>query len=339
VKILHRLERRGGAVEERTLEISLWGYPPRLRRTALALLAGTGQIRKVRCRSSGTTLVVLSGAPRYSMDRELRRVADLKAALVEERRESMKPHASEVERVGGRPVAESLLGFRRAVSSDRLKPSQVRELIRHELPFRVGLRDALGEVDEIEEWRRSHARRRAENARIVCRDRAAGFIYGPLGLPPAPHWTEESRLRRIIETQTHTGRAAYNTARAVYVSSLPTLAHKVLHLLRRDGWQTQDRFVALARAENPENYHPEVLLEETVRDLGEAGKVRRMRSRKTGRIYLEATEELDAPAYERDLDRIVCSREHHIPVPRGGRRAESESLHAAPSEVRGGSNA
>src|SRR5215208_5943523 len=59
VEILHRLKRRGGALEERTLEVSLWSRSPSPRRAALALLAETGQIRKVRCRSSGTTLVVL----------------------------------------------------------------------------------------------------------------------------------------------------------------------------------------------------------------------------------------------------------------------------------------
>jgi len=339
VEILHRLERSGGAVEERTLEVSLWSRSPGLRRAALALLAGTGEIRKVRCRSSGATLVVLASAPRDSVDRELRRVADLKAALKEERRESMKPHASEVDSVGGRPVAEWLVGFRRAFSGRRLKPGQVRELIRCELPFRVGLHDALGEDDEIKEWRCSHARRREENAWIVRSDCAAGFVFGPLGVPPAPHWTEDCRLRRSIETQIHAGRAAYNTARAVYVCSLPTLAHRVLHLLRRDGRQTQDRFVALVRAEDPENDRPEELLEETVRNLGKAGKVRRMRSRKTGRIYLEAMEGLDVPAYERDLGRIVRSEEHRILVPRGGRQAASDWPRTAPSAVPGGSNA
>jgi hypothetical protein len=311
-EILRRLELRGGAVEERTLEVSLRGRPPRLRRAALALLAGRGEVRKLRCRSSGTTLVVLAGAPRGSVACELRRVADLKAALAEQRRESMKPHASEVERVGGRPVAEWLVGFRRVVSGGRLKPGQVRELIRRELPFRVGLHDALGEDDEIEEWQRSYAERRAENARIVRRALAAGLVSGPYGVPPEPHWTEDPGLRRRIDAQLRTGRAARNTARAIYVTSLPTLAHKVLHLLRRAGRRPQERFVALARAHDPGSGCPEELLEEAVRQLGEAGKVRRMKSRKTGRIYLEATKGLDVSSYERDLGRIVHSERHHI---------------------------
>jgi hypothetical protein len=85
-EILRRLELRGGAVEERALEVSLRDRRPQLRRVALALLAGRGEVRKIRCRSSGTTLVTLADAPRGSVARELRRVVDLKAALVEERR-------------------------------------------------------------------------------------------------------------------------------------------------------------------------------------------------------------------------------------------------------------
>ena len=47
-EILRRLELRGGALEERTLEVSLRGRPPRLRRAALALLwlISTGGTRR-----------------------------------------------------------------------------------------------------------------------------------------------------------------------------------------------------------------------------------------------------------------------------------------------------
>ena len=333
-EILRRLEQRGGAVEERTLEVSLRGRPPQLRRAVLALLAGRGEVRKIRCRFSGTTLVVLAGVPWGSVARELRRVADLKAALVEERRESMKPHVSEVERVGGRQVAEWLVGFRRTLEGRGLKPGHVRELIRRELPFRVGLYDALGEDDEIEEWQRSHASRREENARIIRRDLAAGTVPGPYGVSPEPHWTEDLWLRRRVEAQLLTGLAARNTARAIYVSSLPTLAHKVLHLLRRDGRRPQERFVALARAHDPGSGRPEELLKEAVRQLGEVGKVRRMRSRKTGRVYLEATKGLDGPSYERDLGRIVRSEEYLILVPRRGRqRITPDKTHFASTAV------
>ena len=310
------------------------------KRAALALLAGRGEIRKVRCRFSGTTLVVLAGVPWGSVARELRRVADLKAALVEERRESMKPHGSEVERVGGRQVAEWLVGFRRAVEGRRLKPGHVRELIRREFPFRVGLYDALGEDEEIEEWQRSHVSRREENARIIRRDLAAGIVPGPYGVSPEPHWTEDPALRRRVEAQLRTGRAACNTARAIYVSFLPTLAHKVLHLLRRDGRRPQERFVVLARAHDPGSSRPEELLEEAVRQLGEADKVRRMRSRKTGRIYLEATKGLDLPSYELDLGRIVRSQEYRILVPRRGRqRITPDKTRLASTAVPGESSA
>lgn len=338
-EILRRLELRGGAVEERTLEVSLRARPPRFRRAALALLAGRAEVRKVRCRSSGTTLVVLTGAPRSSVDRELRRVADLKAALEEEHRESMKPHISEVEQIGGKPVAEWLVGFRRTVGGRKLKPGQVRELIRSEFSFKVGLHDALGEDGELEEWQRSRARRREENARIIRTDLAAGIVPGAYGVPPEPHWTEDPGLRRHIEAQLRTGRAARNTACAIYVSSLPTLAHKVLHLLRRDGRRPQERFVALAYAQDPANGRPEEHLEEAIRELGEAGKVRRMRSRETGRIYLEATKGLDVSSYERDLGRIVRSERHRIPTPRGRQRASSGRSQFASPAVPGASNA
>jgi hypothetical protein len=333
-EILRRLEQRGGALEERTLEVSLRS------RAALALLAGRGEIRKIRCRSSGTMLVALADAPRGSVAHELRRVADLRAALEEERRESMKPHVSEVERVGGKPVAEWLVGFRRAVEGRGLKPGQVRELIRRELPFRVGLHDALGEDDEIEEWQRSHARRREENARIIRRDLAAGIVPRACGVSPGLHWTQDPALRRCVEAQPRTGLAARNTARAIYITSLPTLAHKVLHLPRRDGRRPPERFVALARAHDPGSGRPEEFLEEAVRQLGEAGKVRRMRSRKTGRVYLEATKGLDGPSYERDLGRIVRSEEYRILVPwRGRQRITPDKTRSASTAVPGESSA
>jgi hypothetical protein len=320
-EIVRRVGRDGGAVEERTLQISLRRYPPRLRRAALALLAERGEAKRLRRRSSGKTLVVLADAPKAVVDRELRRVADLEAALEEERRERLKPHASEVERVGGKAVAEWLDGFRRAVAGKGLTTGQVRELIRTELPFRVGIQDALGEDAEIEEWRRSYARRREENAGIVRRDPRAGSVPGRFGVYHGPHWTDDPDLRRKMEAQLRTGRAAYNTARAVYLASLPTLAHKVLHLLRRDGRRPEERFLALATAEAAGREDPEALLGDAIRVLGRAGKIRRLRSRTTGELYLEATEGLDEAAFARSLDRIVRSGHCHIPVPGDRRRA------------------
>lgn len=321
VEAVRRVERRGGALEERTLRISLRRYPPRLRRETLALLAERGEARRLRCRSSGKTLVVLADAPKAAAGRELRRVADLEAALGEERREALKPHASEVERVGGKAVAEWLFEFRRAVAGRGLKPGQVRELIRTRLPFRIGLQDALGEDAEIEEWRRSRARRREENAGINRRDTRAGFVPRRFGSSPEPHWIDDPDLRRRIGAQLRTGRAAHNTARAVYLASLPTLAHKVLHLLRRDGRRTEERFLALAAADAAGREDPQALLGDAIRALGEAGKVWRLRSRATGRVYLEATEGLDEATFARSLRWVVRSGRYRIPVPEGRRRA------------------
>jgi nucleoside-diphosphate-sugar epimerase len=127
-----------------------------------------------------------------------------------------------------------------------------------------------------------------------------------------------------MEAQLRTGRAAYNTARAVYLASLPTLAHKVLHLLRRDGRAPQERFLALAGAEAVGRGDAEAVLGGAIRALGEAGKIRRLRSRTTGELYLEATEELDEAAFARSLRRIIHSGHHGIPVP-GGRRPAGDS--------------
>lgn len=316
-EVIRRLGRNGGVVEERALEVSLRGRPPRLRNAALALLAERGEARKLRCGSSGATIVVLSGTQKAAVGRELRRVADLGAALEEERREALKPHASEVEWVGGRTVDDWLGGFRRAVAGKGLTAGQVRELIRTELPFRIGPQDALGEDAEIEEWRCSLARRREENVTIIRRAREESFVPKRFGAPPEPQWTEDPGLRRRINAQLRTGRAAYNTARVVYLASLPTLAHKMLHLLGRDGRDSRERFLALASAEAGGWEDPWALLDGAIRALGEAGKIRRLRSRTTGAIHLEATEEFDEAAFAGSLRRIIRSGRHGIPVPGG----------------------
>ncbi|MGI8910829.1 MAG: hypothetical protein ACR2JR_09805 [Rubrobacteraceae bacterium] len=316
-EVIRRLGRNGGAMEERALEICMWGRPPRLRNAALALLAERGEVRKLRCGSSGARIVVLSGTRKAAVGRELRRVADLRAALEEERRETMKPHASEVEWVGGRTVDDWLDGFRRAVADKGLTTGQVRELIRTELPFRIGPQDALGEDAEVEEWRRSLARRREENAGTIRRGLRTGSMHERFGAPPKPQWTEDPGLRRRINAQLRTGRVAYNTARAIYLTSLPTLAHKMLHLLGRDGRAPRERFLALATAEAGGREDPWALLDGAIRNLGEAGKIRRLRSRTTGGIHLEATEEFDEAAFARSLRRIIRSGRHGISVPGG----------------------
>lgn len=56
--------------------------------------------------------------------------------------------------------------------------------------------------------------------------------------------------RRAVEEQLASGDAAWETAKAHYVASLPTLAHKILHLLSRDGARTEASFVGWLRPRN-----------------------------------------------------------------------------------------
>jgi len=51
----------------------------------------------------------------------------------------------------------------------------------------------------------------------------------------AASFTSDPKLRASIERRRKKGRAAYDTARALYLQRCPELAHKLLHLLRRDG--------------------------------------------------------------------------------------------------------
>jgi hypothetical protein len=113
------------------------------------------------------------------------------------------------------------------------------------------------------------------------------------------------------------GRAAYDTARAVYLQGLPTLAHGLLHLLRREvGAVREEEFVRrhakLAGARAPE---PEATVRSALRELADAGKVRRLRNRATGEVFLAATEPLEEETFRRDLNRLIRQASRGIANP------------------------
>ena len=121
-------------------------------------------------------------------------------------------------------------------------------------------------------------------------------------------WTNDSVLRSSIERRQKSGRAAYDTARAVYLRHCPELEHKLLHLLRRDGAAPEREL--LSRRQDLASFaseatDPEAALRSALRSLAEAGKVRRMRSSKTGEIFLAATELLDETGYRRSLNGLI----------------------------------
>ena len=118
---------------------------------------------------------------------------------------------------------------------------------------------------------------------------------------------EDPRLRASVERRRETGRAAYDTARAVYLRRCPELEHKLLHLLRPDGAgvtherEFVSRHVGLAEG----SADPEVAILAALRSLAEAGKVRRVRSRKTGEAFVAATGPLDETGYRRALNGLI----------------------------------
>jgi hypothetical protein len=121
------------------------------------------------------------------------------------------------------------------------------------------------------------------------------------------HWTEDERLGRHVERRRESGRTAYDTARALYLRRLPTLARKLLHLLRREGGAVHERgFVSRhARLAGPRTPEPETVLMATLLELADAGKVRRLRSRKTGEVFLAAAEPLDEGDFRRSLNGLI----------------------------------
>ena len=124
-------------------------------------------------------------------------------------------------------------------------------------------------------------------------------------LAPLSGTTGDPNLRRSIGRRRKNGRAAYDTACAVYLQRCPELEHKLLHLLRRDGVQSEGD--SLSRHDNlaAEATDPEGVLRSALRRLAGAGKVRRIRSSKTGEVFLTATEPLEETSYRRSLNGLI----------------------------------
>lgn len=119
------------------------------------------------------------------------------------------------------------------------------------------------------------------------------------------HWADSPKLRRAIARRQGSGRAAYDTVRAVYLQRCPELEHKLLHLLRRDGVKAEAAFLSCHSNLAAEATNPEGALRAALRRLAEAGKVRRVRSHKTGEVFLTATEPLDETGYRRSLNGLI----------------------------------
>ncbi len=163
-----------------------------------------------------------------------------------------------------------------------------------ELPFKVASeREECPKVKRPRQWKGGSA----EQAKVLARTQDK----------------ISQAIRRDIEEQLGNGEAAWNTAKAQYVASLPTLAHKILHLLRRDGVRTEASLLPLAKAE--EQPVPEALLKRTLQELGEAGKIRKRRERSTGRIVFDAFGKMADRELETLLIGVMAEPKNGIPVP------------------------
>lgn len=131
----------------------------------------------------------------------------------------------------------------------------------------------------------------------------------------AASFTSDPELRRSVDRRRRSGQAAYDTARAVYLQRCPELAHKLLHLLRRDGAQPAREFVSHRRDLAAHADSPEVAVRAALRTLAQAGKVRRIRSQKTGEVFLAATEPFDETGYRRSLNGLIRDRSYGIVNP------------------------
>ena len=139
--------------------------------------------------------------------------------------------------------------------------------------------------------------------------------------------------RRAVEERLASGDAAWETAKAQHVAGLPTLSHKILHLLARDGARTEASFVPLAEAE--ELPVPEKAVREAVCALGEAGKIRKRRGKTDGRVYLAPLERMAERELETLLIGVMADPRSGIPVPEGSKLARRvEGFRKAQAERR-----
>jgi hypothetical protein len=172
---------------------------------------------------------------------------------------------------------------------------------------------SLAVAETRAERRRIEANRRRMRAEFVARRRRGEeLVVRPAreihaGRAREDNWTDDPELRSRVERARGSGRAAYDTARAVYLQGLPSLAHRLLHLLRREGGAIPEegfvrRHARLAGTRAPD---PEPALRSALRELADAGKVRRLRSRETGEVFVAATEPLDEARFQSSLNGLV----------------------------------
>ena len=281
------LQEEPDAIKETELVSRLRGFG-RVRTLALRKLSDEGQIQRVQDPKTGTNFIQIVNLVHRNQRFTLAGVAKAErlrlAALEAEQREALKPTGQEYN--GGDASFSSYRFYLEMLAAGAMKAE--------ELPFKVASeREECPKVKRPRQWKGGSAK--------------------TAGAPARTQDTISQATRRDVEEQLGSGKAAWNTAKAQYVASLPTLAHKILHLLRRDGVRTEASLLPLAKAE--EQPVPEALLKRTLQELGEAGKIRKRRERSTGRIVFDAFGKMPRRELETLLIGVMAELKNGIPVP------------------------
>jgi hypothetical protein len=316
-RIAEYLAGEKGAVEESALVAKFRGFG-RIRTKALRWLAARGHIRRTR-NACGTTVVAFASVPAVFIEATAGLHECRMELLAAERREALKPTAQEY----GTDTA-SYLFYTEELAAGTITAE--------DLPFKLPAeRQECPKVRRPRRWKGGDGRSRALDfsaaAQAERREREQRRDF----LSP--------EARRSAEERLENGDAAWKTAKAHHVANLPTLSHKILHLLARDGATTEASFLPLAEAE--EHPIPHKAVREAVQELGEAGKIRKVRSRKTGEVRLASLARMTEREIETLLIGVMADERSGIPVPadtmlsrrvEGFRKAKAEKKAAAREE-------
>ncbi|MEW6637997.1 MAG: hypothetical protein AB1425_14425, partial [Actinomycetota bacterium] len=287
-EISRRLERLGGAACEEGLYGSLLG---RFHRDAvsalLRVLVENGAVRRVRSRATGARLVALAGAPHEAL-------AGAAKTLARCARQSARSA-----RLEGKALARGASGSR---PEDRSPADVEREIARAQREFFAARKRALSTPLPTE-------RLRWTDTGLVCP------FDGAARGEPAP------RQKFAPLAAARAERAAWDTARAIRVSRMPSATHRMLYRLRCEGgWVALSELgarYAKALADERGLADRRGALREALSELRGAGRVRVARSRKDGRLYAAALRPTERRREEGALLSIIADPENGIPVPEG----------------------
>lgn len=287
--ISRRLERLGGASSEVDLYGSLLGRFHRDTVSALLpVLAEGGAIRRVHSRATGARLVALAGASRETLAAAAKTIARCTR------------QSARNARLKGKTFARGASGSR---PEDRSPAEVEREIARGWAEFLAARRRALSTPLPKERLRWT----------------ATGLVCPFDGAARGERAAACSGVAPLAAARAE--RAAWDTARAIRVSRMPSATHRMLYRLRCEGgWVALSELgarYAKALADERGLADRRGALREALSELRGAGRVRVARSRKDGRLYAAALRPIERRREEGALLAIIADPENGIPVPEG----------------------